>query len=121
MLKKGSEYTFRGYYILNPEGLVRGRVVGDLPVGLYAGEILRQVASLVAAEGLGVQDSAVLENPVETSNFSFHYLRSDKSFYEEQVLSKHSYPLSTTGEYCSTIFVLIITLIEPCFSNNQQT
>ena len=39
----GGGYSFRGYYILCPEGVVRARVVADLPVALHAQHILKQV------------------------------------------------------------------------------
>ena len=43
MSRGGSGYSYRGYYILCPMGVVRARVAADLPVGIYSQHILKQV------------------------------------------------------------------------------
>ena len=44
----GGGYSLRGYYILCPEGVVRARVVADLPVALHAQHMLKQVPNFNA-------------------------------------------------------------------------
>lgn len=46
MLKESGGHSFRGYYILNPEGVVRAKVVSDLPVGIHANHLVRKVISI---------------------------------------------------------------------------
>lgn len=43
MLKENGGHSFRGYYIMNPEGVVRAKAVGDLPVGIHIKHLLRKV------------------------------------------------------------------------------
>ena len=35
--------SFRGYFIINPEGVIRGRTVSDLPVAIHTNHLVRQV------------------------------------------------------------------------------
>ena len=46
VMKKDTGYTYRAYFIIDNEGVVRARVVGDLPVGLGIEEIPKKVAAL---------------------------------------------------------------------------
>ena len=43
MLKENGGHSFRGYYIMNPEGVIRAKAVGDLPVGIHIKHLLRKV------------------------------------------------------------------------------
>ena len=74
----GGGYSFRGYYILCPEGVVRARVVADLPVALHAQHILKQVP-----------------------NFDSHQQfkkKLKKAFLSANVLAKH-WPLEIRNQY----------------------
>ena len=46
VMKKDSGYTFRSYFIIDDKGIVRCRVVGDLPVGLGISEIPKKLRGL---------------------------------------------------------------------------
>ena len=99
MLKEGDGYTFRGYYILNPSGIVRARVAADLPVGLYIPEIQRQVELLVQEESRELNDLHILENTIEPLNHSPGILVSDSSYYEKFILCGENYPLYSIGKH----------------------
>ncbi len=43
MLKESGGHSFRGYFIINPEGVIRGRTVSDLPVAIHTNHLVRQV------------------------------------------------------------------------------
>ena len=43
MMKEEFGYSFRGYYILNPDGVVRAKVVSDLSVAIHPQHVLRKV------------------------------------------------------------------------------
>ena len=97
MLKEEDGYTFRGYYILNPDGIVRARLAADLPVGLYIPEILRQVELLVQRENKELNDHHVLENVIEPLKNSAGILVSDSVYYAKYILCGENYPIYSTG------------------------
>ena len=34
ILRKGSGYTFRGFFLMDSEGIIRSRMIYDLPIGI---------------------------------------------------------------------------------------
>jgi len=134
MLRTGCGYNYRGYYIVSPKGLVKGRTVSDLPVGIYAGDILDQVQCLVRAEKLGIEDPSVLENRVESISSPFDILRGNQEYYQTSVLEQSDHHNHKTGLQQSPINIasgeattddqlspLKITFTPPWEENNDHS
>ena len=49
VIRKNSGYTYRAYFIIDSNGVVRSRVVGDLPVGFGVNKIPSKVRNLQEA------------------------------------------------------------------------
>jgi len=108
----GGGYSLRGYYILCPEGVVRARVVADLPVALHAQHILKQVEDLVGARRLGVESRLVLEEEVEASSLPYSILHSEATYYQTHVLHKEKYPIYEQGKRQSPINIEVGAAVE---------
>ena len=52
--KEGAGHSFRAYFVIDNNEMVRARVVGDLPVALGLDEMVRQVKALKVAVTAGV-------------------------------------------------------------------
>lgn len=94
--KAGAGHSFRAYFIVDPGQTVRARVVGDLPVALGIGEMVRQVRALqlavinnifVDSKGnkLGACPAAPDTAEQDTSK---GFLTTSASFYNTKILGK---------------------------------
>ena len=87
-----SSITFRGCFILDPSGIVKGRLTSDLPVGIDIEELVHQVTKLAASEATFTEeDSVTLEHPVEEKLLAVG--SSDPAtFYTNCILRSREYP-----------------------------
>ena len=97
MLNESCGHSFRGYCIISPKGILKARVCSDLPVGLYAGDILDNLKELVEAEKLGLEDKSVLENRVAGTGGLLPSLRTGASNYESNILQPAKFSIYSAG------------------------
>jgi len=112
MLNESYGHSFRGYFIVDPVGIVKGRVCCDLPVGIYAGDILEHVKKLVEAENKGLEDTAVLENNVDTTGSMLSSFQTSEGYYETNVLCPQDSPLYHSGVMQSPINIMLSVVEE---------
>ena len=92
--KAGAGHSFRAYFIVDPDQTVRARVVGDLPVALGIGEMVRQVRALqlavtcnVYVDSKGNQIGTCPAAPdTAEQDMSKGYLTSSAGFYNTTIL-----------------------------------
>jgi len=115
MMKEEFGYSFRGYYILNPDGVIRAKVVSDLSVAIHPQHVLRKVKDLIAAEGesASLDISLQISSPEEEANL-LQILKDKitpaKVFYETKFLDEKKYGITKTGKLQSPID---LPLVEP--------
>ena len=61
VMREGSGYSFRAYFIIDPQGIIRSRVVCDLPIGLGIKDIVQKVEYLKAAVNQDEWDFSAFE------------------------------------------------------------
>ena len=47
-VKTEAGYNYRGYFVIDKEGIVRAKVIGDLPMGIGATDLVRKVKKIRA-------------------------------------------------------------------------
>lgn len=107
MLMPDGGPSFRGCYILNRRGIVRGRIVSDLPVGLDIKEVVRQVTRLAEDETKYNKDSLVtVEHAVDAKILATggdNFFSNAAIFYMTHVLRQGDYPACRLGRRQSPI------------------
>ena len=73
VLREGSGYTYRAYFIIDNTGVIRARTVGDLPVGLDMNEIVQKVKGLQDTVKQETWYSKEMEEPVKADETHFPY------------------------------------------------
>ena len=100
--KMGAGHSFRAYFIIDSEQVVRARVVGDLPVALGMEEMVRQVKALklavtgvcVDGEGNVIGDWSWKLKPKEAvkkeslvQKMGLSMFQSNSSYYNKDILN----------------------------------
>ena len=108
--RAGAGHSHRAYFIIDPEQTVRARVVGDLPVALGVGEMVRQVRALQLAlsgafvDGAGgrIGDTpAALAGEAETPSPGLFETHS--GFYNRAILGTAEHPVAASGRLQSPV------------------
>jgi len=94
--KEGAGHSFRAYFVIDSDEVVRARILGDLPVGLGMGEMVRQVKSLKLAVTSGVcvdgegnslgECSLKIEHSDEGKKTGLAMFQSDASYYNNYII-----------------------------------
>ena len=51
-VKTEGGYNYRAFFIIDKEGIVRARVIGDLPIGLGTSDLVRKVQAVLSEEDM---------------------------------------------------------------------
>lgn len=73
VLREGSGYTFRAYFIIDNKGVIRARTVGDLPVGLDIAEIVQKVKGLQTSVDQETWYNKEMEDQMRADDIHFPY------------------------------------------------
>ena len=113
--KEGAGHSFRAYFIIDSNQVVRARVVGDLPVALGIDEMVRQVKSLkmaatgvfVDGEGNQIGDAKVqFKMSDKKESMVLSMFKSNSSYYNTEILRVKEFDKATSGKMQSPVDII---------------
>ena len=114
--KEGAGHSFRAYFIIDSDLVVRARVVGDLPVALGMDEMVRQVKALklavtgifVDGEGNQIGDAKTQYKVADKkeSKGGLSMFRSNSGYYNTEILRSKDFSATTSGKMQSPVDII---------------